>query len=153
MQALVSGTNRARGVYLTSPADGATVPLPGSAALTAQVVAGGTLGVSLVEFFSDGVKVGEDATGPYTINWNDPPSGAHQITAVATDTAGGSITSAPVNITVAAPPLVTELVSAGEVWKYLDDGSDQKTAWRARVFNDTDWNTGSARLGYGGQPD
>ncbi len=150
LEALVSVTNRPRGILLASPAEGASVSLPGSATLAAHVVAGGTLGVSVVEFFSDGVKVGEDATGPYVFNWNEPPSGAHQITAVATDTAGGSITSAPVNITVAAPPLLTELVSSGEVWKYLDDGSDQKTAWRARIFNDTDWNTGTARLGYGG---
>ena len=28
------------------------------------------------------------------------------------------------------------LVSFGSVWKYLDNGSDQGTAWRAPGFND-----------------
>lgn len=41
------------------------------------------------------------------------------------------------------------LVSAGAVWKYLDDGSDQGTAWQARNFNDNSWSAGPAQLGYG----
>ena len=38
------------------------------------------------------------------------------------------------------------------VWKYLDDGSDQSTQWRARVFNDASWASGPAELGYGDSP-
>ena len=41
------------------------------------------------------------------------------------------------------------LVPFGSVWKYLDDGSDQGTAWRASVFNDSAWAAGPAQLGYG----
>ena len=41
------------------------------------------------------------------------------------------------------------LVSPGSVWKYLDDGSDQGTAWRASDFSDASWNSGPAQLGYG----
>ena len=41
------------------------------------------------------------------------------------------------------------LVPAGAVWKYLDTGTDQGTAWRAPAFNDTGWKTGAAELGYG----
>lgn len=41
------------------------------------------------------------------------------------------------------------LVPAGSVWKYLDDGSDQGTAWRAADFNDSAWASGPAELGYG----
>jgi hypothetical protein len=41
------------------------------------------------------------------------------------------------------------LVPAGSTWRYLDDGSNQGTAWRASSFNDTAWATGSAQLGYG----
>ena len=37
----------------------------------------------------------------------------------------------------------------GEVWKYLDDGSNQGTAWKANGFNDASWNAGPAQLGYG----
>lgn len=44
----------------------------------------------------------------------------------------------------------TELLARGSVWKYLDQGADAGTAWRAPDFDDTDWAAGPARLGYGG---
>ncbi|MBN2311778.1 MAG: hypothetical protein JXR94_22555, partial [Candidatus Hydrogenedentes bacterium] len=40
-------------------------------------------------------------------------------------------------------------VSRGAVWKYLDDGSDQGTAWRMPEFDDSAWPSGRAELGYG----
>ncbi len=43
----------------------------------------------------------------------------------------------------------TALVPAGANWKYLDDGSDQGTAWRAADFDDGAWVTGTAQFGYG----
>jgi titin len=43
----------------------------------------------------------------------------------------------------------TALISAGATWKYLDDGSNQNTAWRAVNFNDASWSSGAAQLGYG----
>jgi len=43
----------------------------------------------------------------------------------------------------------TTLVPTGATWKYLDNGSDQGTAWRAASFNDTTWSSGAAQLGYG----
>ncbi|HEU4836449.1 MAG TPA: metallophosphoesterase [Pyrinomonadaceae bacterium] len=43
----------------------------------------------------------------------------------------------------------TIIVPAGAVWKYLDTGSDQGTAWRASGFNDSTWPSGAAQLGYG----
>ena len=41
------------------------------------------------------------------------------------------------------------LVPAGSLWKYLDDGSNQGTAWRAPDFNDSSWTNGFAQFGYG----
>jgi len=43
----------------------------------------------------------------------------------------------------------TTLVSTGSVWKYLDNGSDQGTAWRGTSFNDGTWSSGAAQLGFG----
>jgi hypothetical protein len=43
----------------------------------------------------------------------------------------------------------TTLVAKGAAWKYLDDGSNQGTAWRATAFNDAAWASGPAQLGYG----
>lgn len=41
------------------------------------------------------------------------------------------------------------LIPAGSTWKYLDNGSDQGTAWRNPNFNDASWASGNAELGYG----
>ncbi len=49
----------------------------------------------------------------------------------------------------AAHTAETPLVSAGSTWKYLDNGSNQGTAWRAASFNDSGWSSGAAQLGYG----
>jgi len=41
------------------------------------------------------------------------------------------------------------LIAQGSAWKYLDDGSDQGTAWRGASFDDSGWSAGNAQLGYG----
>lgn len=46
-------------------------------------------------------------------------------------------------------PQVSTIVPAGANWLYLDDGSDQGTAWRASAFVDGGWASGPAELGYG----
>jgi len=43
----------------------------------------------------------------------------------------------------------TVLSPAGATWKYLDNGTNQGTAWRAASFNDSTWASGPAQLGYG----
>jgi len=41
------------------------------------------------------------------------------------------------------------LIPKGSIWKYLDDGSNQGSAWRAVGFDDSSWSEGPAQLGYG----
>lgn len=41
------------------------------------------------------------------------------------------------------------LISPGANWKYLDNGTDQGTAWRQTGFVDASWSNGSSELGYG----
>jgi len=36
-----------------------------------------------------------------------------------------------------------------QVWKYADSGADLGTSWKDADFNDADWNSGQAELGYG----
>lgn len=43
----------------------------------------------------------------------------------------------------------TQLLPPNSSWKYLDNGSNQGTAWRTSAFNDTDWATGTGQLGFG----
>src|SRR5262245_37328116 len=49
----------------------------------------------------------------------------------------------------AGAPSTNLLVPAGALWSYLDDGTDQGTAWRAPGFDDSSWPFGFAELGYG----
>lgn len=41
------------------------------------------------------------------------------------------------------------LIERASEWKYLDNGSDQGTAWREIGFDDTSWKSGTAKFGYG----
>ncbi|MEQ1898298.1 MAG: putative Ig domain-containing protein [Vicinamibacterales bacterium] len=41
------------------------------------------------------------------------------------------------------------LVEQGAAWKYLDNGTNQGTAWRGVGFNDGAWLSGTAQFGYG----
>ncbi len=40
-------------------------------------------------------------------------------------------------------------IVAGDLWKYLDDGSNQGTSWTSTAFDDSSWIVGNAEMGYG----
>ncbi len=50
---------------------------------------------------------------------------------------------------VGAQVTTNTFINFGASWRYLDDGSDQGTAWRAPTFDDTGWSNGVAELGFG----
>ena len=52
------------------------------------------------------------------------------------------------NATAIIPPF-TGTVSRGSPWKFLDDGSELITDWRAVGFDDTSWSSAPSPLGYG----
>ncbi len=41
------------------------------------------------------------------------------------------------------------LIPKLSTWKYLDNGTNQGTAWQSETFDDTAWKSGAAELGYG----
>ena len=130
-------------VNIASPLNNAIVPAPGNLAIEAAAFDSDGL-ISRVEFFIEGVKVGEDAAPPFSLQWLNLPSGVYALSVVATDDAGAKSVSPPVNI------IVQELlVQGGSAWKYLDDGSNQGIAWCSPAFNDTAWPSGAAQLGFG----
>ncbi|MEI6945608.1 T9SS type A sorting domain-containing protein [Paraflavisolibacter sp. H34] len=43
----------------------------------------------------------------------------------------------------------TTIFPFGSSWRYLDNGTDQGTAWRNTTFDDGAWKTGNGKLGYG----
>ncbi len=62
---------------------------------------------------------------------------------------GGATSSDDVIISVARAVGDFTFVPVGSTWRYLDNGSDQGTAWRAPAFDDSTWKAGPAQLGYG----
>lgn len=67
---------------------------------------------------------------------------------VANDDAYTATAGTPL-VVLAAPLTRQTLVPAGAEWKYLDDGTDQGTAWRGTTFDDSSWASGFAQFGYG----
>ncbi len=143
------GSNVPPVVALTSPATGAVFVATSTVNLTADAVDPDGA-IFKVEFFNGATKLGEDTATPFAFAWTNVPAGSHVLRAIATDDSGISRTSAPVNITVAAG-FTTNLtfIPTGAVWKFLDNGTDQGSAWTSLNFNDQFWGVGPAQLGYG----
>lgn len=76
-----------------------------------------------------------------------PGAGTYILRFTASD--GEFSASDEMTITLSRPTGPQVLLSGGSVWRYLDNGSDQGTAWRANSFNDAGWAQGPAQLGYG----
>jgi hypothetical protein len=136
-------------VSLTNPAQGAVFASGTNVTLGAAASdPDGT--VSKVEFFIDGFKAGTDTNSPYSFVWNNVALGPHTLWAVATDNAGATNRSADVAVTATYSANGSNtLVSPRSHWRYLDNGSDQGTAWRAPAFDDFAWAENVAQFGYG----
>lgn len=52
-------------------------------------------------------------------------------------------------ISIGSTQSTSVLVNGGAVWKYFDNGQDLGTNWAQSSFDDSGWNSGPARLGYG----
>ena len=108
-------TNLPPVVKVVSPDDGARFYSPANISLDAAAKdPDGT--VTQVEFFQGTTNLGVVTNGVtmtnelgkvqtlYGLTWSSVPPGAYTLTAVATDNGGASSTSAPVEVTVVAPP-------------------------------------------------
>jgi hypothetical protein len=130
-------------VSISSPVNGATLAAPAATTITALPFDSDGV-ITKVEFFIDGTKVGEDTIAPYSFQWTNVPAGTYALSVTTRDDSGATTISAT-NSVIVKPLLIT----AGSNWKYLDNGSDQGAAWRARNFNDSAWASGPAQLGFG----
>ena len=137
-------------VALTSPAVGAAYTAPAAVTMAANAAdADGT--VQRVEFFQGATLVGTATAAPYSFAWTGVAAGTYSLTARAYDNLGASTVSGAVSVTVSpvSNPGTTTLIAKNSVWKYLANGSDQGTAWRAVGFSDAAWLSGTGQLGYG----
>ena len=140
-------TPTALSVIISSPATNSSFTTGSTINIQASV-SGGTGPIQKVEFFAGTTKLAEDLTSPYNFAWNNATAGSYALTAKVTDNTNTSASSTVVNISVVTLG-IDELISAGSGWKYLDNGTNQGTAWTISSFNDATWKTGNAELGYG----
>jgi hypothetical protein len=101
-------------VSISAPANGAALPN----GFSISAVASGD--VTGVQFRVDGIDVGaEDTTSPYSVSLT-APAGSHTLTAVAHNSAGGSVMSAAVTVTVAAGSGITLGVNGSQTFQVMD---------------------------------
>ncbi|MDD2598787.1 MAG: lamin tail domain-containing protein [Kiritimatiellae bacterium] len=62
---------------------------------------------------------------------------------------GGGVSSSALIYNSGSSASIETLIPTGAAWKYLDNGSDQGTAWKELSFNDSTWAAGYAKFGYG----
>src|ERR1043166_7861929 len=86
-------------VQITSPTNNGYFLAPPSITLSANA-SDPDGSVTNVDFYVDGVKIGQTATIPYDFSWASPPIGVHTLQAVATDDQGASTASTNITITV-----------------------------------------------------
>jgi chitodextrinase len=88
-------------VSITAPVDEATYTEGDDVTITANAADGdGT--IERVEFFANGIPLGQDTSAAYSLLWENVAAGTYILTAIATDNDGASTESAPITITVNA---------------------------------------------------
>ena len=124
--------------------------------------------------YRDHITVSDDADSEDQITVSTMPLsplglGEHTVTFTARDRAGNTASAtAMVTVTDSTAPVIhapdsvtinlfttdagvfvpATLIAKDSTWRYLDDGSDQGTAWRETDFDDSDWSSGPAQLGF-----
>jgi len=137
------------GIRLARPILGESSRTPGRLVLSAAV--GELPGAPLrqVTFLANGRQIGFATHPPFTITWTDPPAGEHVLQAVAVLTDGSTIPSSTLTNTVIDANLSPTLIPRGAIWRYLDSGVAPNNNWNTVSFDDSNWPSGPARLGYG----
>ncbi|MDC8444481.1 MAG: Ig-like domain-containing protein [Nitrosomonas sp.] len=108
-------------VSLTTPSSG-TEFVEGTSVLLRASASDPDGIIAKVEFYADGIFLGEDASSPYEFSWTNASAGTHVLYAVATDDDGKQSTSLSASITVSdltnQPPVATLTApNAGEMFE------------------------------------
>lgn len=97
--------------------------------------------------FAAATKTNENVEVEFELSVFDIVNGTNY---VAVEIHQANLTSSDISFDMAlSGSYSTTLIDAGETWNYLDDGTDQGTAWTGTSFDDSGWSSGDAELGYG----
>lgn len=83
-------------VSITNPVNNASVAIGSTVTVAASATSTGT--ISKVEFFADGISIGESTTSPYTVDWIPGTEGTIDLTAVVSDDTALTTTSTTVSV-------------------------------------------------------
>jgi regulation of enolase protein 1 (concanavalin A-like superfamily) len=126
IQAVAPQPNQSPTAVLTAPQSGTQYTAPATITVAADATdPDGT--VSRVDFYAGSTLIGSDSAGPYSVTWSNVPAGTYSLTAIATDNAGASTTSAPHTMTVAAAP-------QQQRWAVFTPSSDHSTLVNSYVL-------------------
>jgi chitinase len=130
---------------ITAPANNATFTAPATINITANASdPGGS--VTKVEFFNGSTLLSTDTSSPYSFSWTGVAAGSYQLTAKATDNAGGTGTSSIVNVTVSGSNGCSSIPQYVENGGYVA-GSIVKNAgnqYECKPFPYTGWCNGAS---------
>jgi len=98
-------------VTITSPASGTTIA-PGTPVSLAATATDTDGSIARVEYWANGVKLGQAGSAPFTLSWTPMFVGVYNVVAIGVDNVGGMKLSAPVSVTVTAP-LTTVVLQRG----------------------------------------
>ena len=134
----VTGANAAPTVSITAPAANTTFTAPATVNISADAAdTDGT--IAKVEFFQNGVKLGEDLTSPYAFTWSNVAAGSYSLTARATDNGGAATTSGVVPITVQAAPACPAVIASADDGNVAANVLDNNLATRWSASGDGQW--------------
>lgn len=111
---LVHATNGPPTVSLMRPTDGSSFLLPTNILLEAAA-SDSDGGITRVEFFADGFRLGEDLTSPYQFMWTNAGPGTRVLTAEATDVFQQTVSSAPVTVSISRSRYIAYVVDRGTI--------------------------------------
>ncbi len=119
------GGNEPPTVSITQPSNGQS--FTAGSTITISTSASDTDGnITKVEFFRNGIEIGEDTTSPYSFTWNNASSGSYTLTVKATDNENATGESTAINISVGStnpPPSGLPARILNGYWHNFDNGS------------------------------
>ena len=114
-------------VIITSPANNADFA-PGSTVPITVNISGYGNGLTNVAYYANGIGIGNATVTPWSFTWTNVPSGSYALTAVASGSAGNSVTSPVVNVTV-NPSIAFDVEANYSTWSSGQNGGYGFEPW------------------------